>query len=368
MSIPKISVVMTTFNAERFIQEAVESILNQTFSDFEFIIVDNQSRDNTVDIIRSFHDPRICLIQNEQNLGQTKALNIGLRQARSELIARMDADDVAYPQRLKEQYEFLQKNPHIAVVSGWRLDIDEDGKPLILFKNEADPIMLRCHLATSGDLTSWCMVHSAAMMRKKALEAVGFYHEQSGDSSGYPQDYDLWSRLLVKDFQFANIPRLLIKYRIRSSSESRGWHEIMLQHRLAITKSKINFYLPLISDNDLISLAYMLEFCPQRDFKEGARVLELFNEYFEKFMGSAYGFPAVLKMRDRIQFYYLVKLVKTNKFESLKKFFQLIWAHPGFIFDLRFYYKLIKSSRCWELSGLGYPVFLRKNPLVNFRK
>ena len=111
---PKISVVMAVFNGAKFINESVDSILCQTFEDFEFIIIDDGSTDETVALVRKYQDERIIIYQNEQNVGLTKSLNLGLRLARGRFIARQDADDISLGQRFERQIEFLSKNSDVA--------------------------------------------------------------------------------------------------------------------------------------------------------------------------------------------------------------------------------------------------------------
>ena len=109
MVLPKVSVLMSVFNAEDFIQEAVDSVLQQTFSDFEFIIVDDASTDGSLQRLCSYHDPRIRILRNETNMGLTRSLNKGMEFVRGEYVARMDADDVSLPSRLQEQTVFLKE-------------------------------------------------------------------------------------------------------------------------------------------------------------------------------------------------------------------------------------------------------------------
>ena len=126
---PKVSVVMCVHNGERYLYEALESVLNQTFEDFEFIIVDDASADNTPAILKEYaaQDGRIRLMRNAHNLGLTRSLNKALRLAKGEYIARQDADDISLPQRLEKQVEFLNSNSRTAVVGSWTEVIDEYG-------------------------------------------------------------------------------------------------------------------------------------------------------------------------------------------------------------------------------------------------
>ncbi|MCI0471302.1 MAG: glycosyltransferase, partial [Candidatus Aminicenantes bacterium] len=106
-----ITVLMSVFNNAAYLREAIDSILNQTYTDFEFLIIDDASTDSSKEIISHYHDTRIRLIENKRNIGLTKSLNKGLHKAKGEYIARMDADDISLPDRLAVQYAFLQENP-----------------------------------------------------------------------------------------------------------------------------------------------------------------------------------------------------------------------------------------------------------------
>ena len=109
---------MSVFNGEAFLKQAIESILNQTFTDFEFIIINDGSNDNTLSIIQNYTDSRITLINNEINLGLITSLNKGVSLAKAPLIARMDADDIAFPDRLFNQYQYFQNNPNCNIIGG----------------------------------------------------------------------------------------------------------------------------------------------------------------------------------------------------------------------------------------------------------
>src|SRR3989344_8977423 len=112
---PPITVLLSVYNDSRFLKSAIESILNQTFSDFEFLVINDASTDNTAEIINSFSDPRLKTITNSHNLGLTKSLNIGLKEAQGKYIARLDADDISLPDRLKIQHDFMESHPDIAL-------------------------------------------------------------------------------------------------------------------------------------------------------------------------------------------------------------------------------------------------------------
>ena len=113
---PKITVLMANYNNQRYLKQSIESILNQTYKNFDFLIIDDHSSDDSIKIIKSYSDKRIKLIKNHKNLGLTRSLNIGLKNINTEYIARMDADDISFPRRLKNQYDFLEKNTDVGIL------------------------------------------------------------------------------------------------------------------------------------------------------------------------------------------------------------------------------------------------------------
>lgn len=198
MSPLQISVVMPVYNGEQFVAKAVESILNQTFNDFELIIIDDKSTDNSVKIIKSFDDSRIKLIQNERNFGIATSLNKGIKYARGQYIARMDADDISYPNRLEEQISFLEKNPGVSVLGTYASLFDEDGR---IWGNHRRPVV--------PTLRDWLwgsqVIHASVMMRKQDVQDAGGY-----DSRTYRvEDYDLWLRMFKKGYVIRTLPKIL---------------------------------------------------------------------------------------------------------------------------------------------------------------
>lgn len=207
---PKVSVIMAVKNGERFLREAVESILVQTFTDFEFIIIDDGSADKTADMLKAFSykDPRVKIITNAHNVGLTKSLNIGLRVARGEYIARMDADDVAMPERFEKQVKFLDEHADIGVVGAWAKVVDDSGVEVDRFDWETDARIVKKNLIKWNNI-----IHSLAMMRRSVIDKVGGYDE----SFQYAQDYDLWLRIAVAN-KLCNLPEFLLYYRMSNVS------------------------------------------------------------------------------------------------------------------------------------------------------
>lgn len=212
MPMPELSVLMPVYNAEKYLFEAVESILVQTFTNFEFIIINDGSTDGSESILQQFQkrDKRIKLISHE-NKGYTVALNEGLGYAEGRYIARMDADDIALPNRFAKQVTFLEENPNYVVVGSRVLLIDPEGLPICSFIQQTsheeidDGHMTGC----SGAL----IVHPAAMLRYDSLQKIGGYHTEMEPA----EDLDLFLRL-AEIGKLTNLPDILLKYRMHLKS------------------------------------------------------------------------------------------------------------------------------------------------------
>jgi glycosyltransferase involved in cell wall biosynthesis len=197
---------MSVHNGERFLRDAVLSILGQTYQDFEFLIVDDASADTTPHILRelAIQDARIRILTNQTNLGLTKSLNLALKEARGKYIARMDADDVALRQRLEAQVTYLEMHSDIGVVGTGYEWIDEQGvvigRPAVITQSN--------HLRRALPRTN-PILHGSAMIRRELLDEVDGYDE----SYSRAQDYDLWLRL-IRRTHFANLPQTLMQRRL----------------------------------------------------------------------------------------------------------------------------------------------------------
>lgn len=221
---PLVSVIMPVYNAARFVKLAVESILRQTMGDFEFLIINDGSTDETPEILQWIDDPRVRLIINEENLGLVTSLNRGLCLARGRYIARQDADDISLPARLERQVEFMEKAPTTALLGTNCAVIDEAGNIIdsIHFPTTNAEIQQRLPHGC-------CILHATVLMRRDCLENVGGYRQEL-----YPaEDYDLWLRLAER-FEVANLPESLYQMRIVHSSISAANVDRQLAyHRLA---------------------------------------------------------------------------------------------------------------------------------------
>ena len=200
---PDVSVIMSVYNGEAFLREAIESILNQTLNNFEFIIIDDGSTDRSISIIESFNDCRIIILKQD-NMGLSYALNKGIKYSRAKYIARMDADDISLPERLEMQYKFLETNANVGLIGTWIYTININGE---ILKQKKEPI-------TNSEISKKmliynCFNHGSVMFRKSIYELT------SGYSIEYPEnppceDYALWLKMLNFSNGF-NLPKYLYK-------------------------------------------------------------------------------------------------------------------------------------------------------------
>jgi len=207
---PKVSVIMPFYNCEKYLDKAISSILNQTFQDFEFIIINDASSDRSDEIIqKSLTDKRIVYIKNRERKGIVYNLNKGIEIAKADIIARMDGDDISEPQRLEVQYQFLQRNPNIALVGCFVKLINEKGE---ICGRKIKPIK---HEEIKKDILVYAtLIHATIMIRKDVFKKVGFYREQYL----WCEDIDLWYRIIFSGYEVANIPQYLYQYRRTDSS------------------------------------------------------------------------------------------------------------------------------------------------------
>lgn len=212
MKDPKVSVVMTVYNEEKFIHDAIKNILQQTFSDFEFIIIDDHSSDNSWLIIKEYahQDSRIVILRNQENLRIAKSLNKALRLARGKYIIIVDADDVSFRTRLQEQVEFLESNPDYGACGTWLIIIDANGKEIgkrYYFSRDSSLRKIMFRFSP--------IAHPAACFRKSVFKKVGFYNE----SLLYAFDYEQILKIASVS-KIYNIEKFLVKYRVKERSNS----------------------------------------------------------------------------------------------------------------------------------------------------
>jgi glycosyltransferase involved in cell wall biosynthesis len=229
MQNPRVSVIMSVYNGEKYLREAIDSILNQTFKDFEFLIIDDGSTDSSAEIVHSYCDPRIRVFKQE-NKGLTKSLNIGLKLANGEYIARQDADDISLPFRLEKQVEFLDKQTDVVLVSSNIEFMDDRGESL----GKSDR-------ATDSDLIAWYLLfynqiggHSQVMFRNQPVMKLGGYSE----ALRCTQDYELWVRL-AKSHEIAILPDVLVRWRKHDDNISVKNRDEQKSYGIAISSKRL---------------------------------------------------------------------------------------------------------------------------------
>lgn len=203
---PRISVLMTAYNAEEFLRGSVQSILAQSFSDFEFIIINDGSTDSTGEILHRFsqQDPRIKLLHQDRT-GLTRSLNHGLRLCSGDLVARMDADDISHPARLAKQLAFMDAHPGTSVLGCRYRMISSGGKAL----GYSPKALAREHEAMWRLPLGSTLPHPGVILRREAILQAGGYDEQRQ----HAEDYDLWCRLVQAGHHITNLPDCLLDYR-----------------------------------------------------------------------------------------------------------------------------------------------------------
>jgi glycosyltransferase involved in cell wall biosynthesis len=270
---PDITVVMSVYNGNQYLSEAINSILTQTYSNFEFIIIDDGSTDTSWALLKSYQDIRICLIRNERNLGLSKSLNIGLAEAKGNFIARMDSDDFCYPTRLEKQISYIKLHPEIGILGTSYENIDQEGQLLSV-----------CQNPTNHNEILWsnmAIAHPTVMMRYSVLKQIGGYQVD-----GPAQDYDLWMRASAIT-KLANLPEVLLKYRIHTNSISQKKQDVQYKNSIKIVRKFCSKFLGWDIGNTgaecLYKSAESLIQKSSDDVKEAAKLIEkLCHLYIER--------------------------------------------------------------------------------------
>lgn len=212
----KVTVLLPVFNSEKYLRQAIDSILNQTFKNFELLIINDGSTDGSNIIINSYSDERIRVLDNCENVGLTASRNRGLQEARGEYVALLDSDDIAYSTRLYDQVTFLEKNKDFGLIASWANIIDETSNTTgEIWKYDASPEKIISILLFHN-----YFVQSAVMLRKSCLPAECYRNFQLAE------DYDFWVRI-ARNTRVWNLQKVLIGYRIHKESISRKKTDLM---------------------------------------------------------------------------------------------------------------------------------------------
>lgn len=250
---PLISVILPVYNAQDYLSEAIQSILNQSFTDFELIIINDCSTDKSLQIIDQFakQDSRIIKINNRQNLKLSHSLNIGIAKSRGVYIARMDADDISLPNRFNLQVKFLDKHPKVGIVGGIMSIINAKGKLIGSRHYALTDQQIRHRIFQFSPFS-----HPLVMIRKSVLDQVGGYQHQYNPA----EDYELYFRI-GQVSQFANLNKVLLKYRVIPKSMTTGSTKKMEYQTINIRRKYFNLpqyphtiWLKLYNEIHLLSL------------------------------------------------------------------------------------------------------------------
>lgn len=331
---PVVSVVMPVFNGVLYIEEAVNSILNQIFTDFELIIVDDASTDGTRDVLKSFTDPRIKLVFKEVNRGVSSATNDGFRLAQGKYIARMDGDDIAVKERFEKQVKVLENNPNI-IICGSLVQYLGDSNVIIPYKEKHQEIITDLLISCSI-----CM--GATMFRRKELS--GYFYDENRNSG---EDYDFWTKVAWLGDMY-NIQKVLLLYRVHDNQASKKYKQQQIlddiEIRLSLFKKidydtikysdhlikKMLLLNQLIHINDLeLFLSWIKELAflnrkskmyPQKELENVLKIIKrnlLFSLYFKETtvgIDKQWRQKALLRLSIRDAFYILkIKIREIRK-------------------------------------------------------
>lgn len=276
---PRVTVLMSVYNGQRYLREAIDSILNQTFRDFEFLIINDGSTDGSRNIILSYDDHRIRLVDNPVNIGLTKSLNRGLALSRGTLIARQDADDVSHANRLENQVEFMDTHPNFVLLGTQARYIDAKGR---LIRNR----MLSRAITKFGMqwqlMCSSSFIHTSVMFRK---EVVWDRFHGYDENFVKRQDFELWSRIAFI-YPVANLPHALVDFRVHSASASANYvrEDTKAFEKVALNNMRSYLKDPNIPEEWAHSIAWMHATAALDPIENPAKLVKVIRSIWTRFV------------------------------------------------------------------------------------
>lgn len=235
---PLVSILMPVFKTAPYLREAMGSMLAQTFTEFELIVLDDCSPDNAEEILDAFDDPRIVRYKGEKNVGLSNVLNVGIGMARGKYIARMDSDDVSLPHRLQVQVDYLEKHPDVDLVSvGMRLFGAKEGTWI----RELNPEKVKIEALFHSPV-----LHASSVWRRDSFEKHGLRFRQEMVPA---EDYDLWARAMLKGLKLVNLPEVLYEYRIHDAQATMQTDKTAVKSR-EVQMAYLQKALPSLSDRN----------------------------------------------------------------------------------------------------------------------
>lgn len=229
---------MPVYNSEKYVIDSIQSILNQSFSDFELIVVDDCSTDSSFSLVSGLEDSRIKLIKMPENSGISKALNKGIDVAKGEYIFRMDSDDISLPYRLEKQIKYMDENPSCALCGSW---IKTFGYNEVLFDYDSSPEKIKSNLMFFN-----CIAHPSVVIRKKFIDDNNLFYEEDFPCA---EDFYLWTKV-SKLGEIHNIKEVLLMYRTHENQIGKTSRDIQRKSVLGIIKKQVSDFLGLLSGED----------------------------------------------------------------------------------------------------------------------
>ena len=306
---PKVSVVLPVYNSEKYLKKSIKSILDQSFSDFEIIAINDGSIDNSLSILDSFHDKRIKIFHNIKNIGISASLNFGIQNSSGEYIARMDADDICLSNRLKNQTYFLDQNLNVDIVGSYFKTFG-----YTIPRKICPP--LQDNQIKAGLLFNAVLGHPVVMMRKESFLSNKLKYDSNYDGA---EDYELWVRSSSK-LCFANIPQVLLLYRIHPKQISSGNRlkqiniadSIRLKYlsdlNISLTDREKEIHLGICRDN----ISYLKNF-------ENEEILRWKNTLIDQIPSKKLSDAIFDEIHKRLKLFYHQKLFKLSLRRRIKK-------------------------------------------------
>lgn len=252
---PTLSILMPVYKTASYLQEAVDSMLSQRFSDFELIVLNDCSPDDAEDILDRYDDPRIVRYKGERNQGLANVLNVGMDMARGRYIARMDSDDISLPERFETQVNYLETHPDVDLCScGMKLFGAKDGN----WVRDADPEMVKITALFFSPI-----LHASSVWRKDSFERLNLHFRQEMVPA---EDYDLWCRALVKGLRMVNLPDCLYLYRIRPDQATENT-ERTSNKEVEVRRDFLRSVYPSLTESDIDTFARMTAVTDPEQFK-----------------------------------------------------------------------------------------------------
>jgi glycosyltransferase involved in cell wall biosynthesis len=313
---PKVTAVIPVYNREKYVSEAIDSVLSQTFKDFELLVIDDGSTDRSREVVRSYHDSRIRCVMNDSNEGIPKTRNKGVRLAQGEYLAFLDSDDWAYPERFAKQVAFLDSHPDYAAVGTWVVEMDEKGRSLRRIQRRpvfSDEIAAQ-RLFSQGIANPTSMARTAVLREYEHREEYGL-----------SEDFDLWARIAVKH-KLATLPEVLVRGRRHGGRISREQAHRVKDLRLTIYAAQLHALGIAFTDTDL-ERHFLLRSMRKQGFTPDLAYLEWADAWLQRLQAAnlqalCYPEPAFSELLGRLWLKVCWRAARSQGWTVLCRFWQ----------------------------------------------